>query len=118
MERILYCHCAFARLVSPQAKSAVLAHLASSDIPFEAVPDLCEMSARRDDRLHTLAGTTPLVVVACYDRAVRGLFHAAGAPLPADGVTVLNMRTEAPEAVAAKIDALAAAPVCPASTTA
>ena len=33
-------------------------------------------------------------IAACYPRAVKWLFSAAGAPLPATGVTVLNMRTE------------------------
>lgn len=107
MERILYCHCAFARVIPPQTKSAVLAHLAATDAPFEAVPDLCEMSARRDERLQGLAGTTPLVIVACYERAVRGLFHSAGATLPEDGVAVLNMRAETAEAVATRIDQIA-----------
>jgi hypothetical protein len=109
MERILYCHCAFARVIQPQVKSAVLSHLAASDLPFDAVPDLCEMSARRDERLHTLSGATPLVVIACYERAVRGLFHSAAATLPEEGVTVLNMRTDAPEALASKIDSIAGA---------
>lgn len=104
--RVLYCHCAFARVIPPPAKAAVLARLAASDVPFEAVPDLCEMSARCDERLQTLAAGTPVAIVACYERAVRGLFHRAGAPLPADGVTVLNMRAEAPEAIAETIDAL------------
>ena len=104
--RVLYCHCAFARVIPPPAKAAVLSRLSASDVPFEAVPDLCEMSARCDERLHRLAAETPLVIVACYERAVRGLFHRAGAPLPADGVTVLNMRADAPEVMAEKIGAL------------
>ena len=107
MERVLYCHCAFARIIAPQTKAAVLAHLAAGDRPFEAVPDLCEMSARRDERLHTLSRGAPLVVVACYARAVHGLFHSAGAPLPEAGVTVLNMRADSAEAVMAQIDELA-----------
>lgn len=107
MERVLYCHCAFARVIPPQTKAAVLAHLAAGDRPFEAVPDLCEMSARRDERLQSLASATPLVVVACYARAVHGLFHSAGAPLPESGVTVLNMRVDSAETVAAQIDAIA-----------
>ena len=106
MQRILYCHCAFARVLPPPTKAAVLAHLAKSEAPFEAVPDLCEMSARRDDRLQSLAGSEPLTIVACYPRAVQGLFHSAGASLPGEGVTVLNMRTETPETINAKIDEL------------
>ncbi len=116
MERIVYCHCAFARVIPLQTKSAVLAHLASGDAPFEAVPDLCEMAARRDQRLQKFAASAPLIVVACYERAVRGLFHAAGASLPADGITVVNMRTETGEALAARIDELTAGSAGPASS--
>lgn len=107
MERVLYCHCAFARVIAPHTKAAVLSHLAAGDRPFDAVPDLCEMSARRDERLRSLASATPLVVVACYARAVHGLFHSAGAPLPESGVTVLNMRADSAETVMAQIDELA-----------
>lgn len=94
--RILYCHCAYARVVPDAHKRRVLAELTSSGLPFEAVPDLCEMSARREARLQDLAGGGPLRIAACYPRAVRWLFAAAGAPLDGDGVEVLNMREELP----------------------
>lgn len=92
--RILYCHCAFARVVPAATKSAVLEQLSASDRPFEAVADLCEMSARRDPRLKELASGGKLTILACYPRAVKGLFHAAGSPLPNAEATILNMRTE------------------------
>lgn len=92
--RILYCHCAFARVVPKDVKDEVLQGLSASDTAFEAVPDLCELAARQDPSLQRLAnGDQPLDIVACYPRAVRWLFHAAEAPLPEEGVTVHNMRT-------------------------
>ena len=91
--KILYCHCAYARVVPDAVKQDVLAQLAASDVEFEAVPDLCEMSARKDPRLPRLAAQQTQIV-ACYPRAVKWLFSAAGAPLPAEGVTVLNMREQ------------------------
>jgi hypothetical protein len=100
--RILYCHCAFARVVPPEVRNGVLARLAASSVEFEAVPDLCEMSARRDPRLAELASDSSLRVAACFPRAVRGLFEAAGAPL-AQSVQILNMRTEPAEAVAGQL---------------
>lgn len=106
MERILYCHCAFARVLPPPTKAAVLQHLAATDAPFDAVPDLCEMSARRDDRLSAIAGSAPVTIIACYPRAVQGLFVSAGTPLPAEGVRVLNMRTESAESINATVDEL------------
>jgi hypothetical protein len=97
--RILYCHCAFARIVPTDVKNGVLARLAACGIEFEAVPDLCEMSARRDPRLQELATPGALKIAACFPRAVRGLFEAAGTPL-ADSAQILNMRTETADGVA------------------
>ena len=100
--RILYCHCAFARVVPAEVRNGVLRKLAASAAEFEAVPDLCEMSARQDPRLSELASDGSLRVAACYPRAVRGLFEAAGAPLPAS-VQILNMRIESAETVAGQL---------------
>lgn len=96
-QRILYCHCAYAKVVPADTKSAVLDGLARADVAFEAVPDLCEMAARKDPRLASLAGAGPLRIAACYPRAVRWLFASGGAALPA--ATVFNMRTEPAETV-------------------
>lgn len=94
--RILYCHCAFAQVVPAETKAAVLEGLSASGASFEAVPDLCEMSARRDPGLAQLAGEGA-TIVACYPRAVRWLFNAASVPLP-ETVRILNMReASAPE---------------------
>ena len=98
-QRILYCHCAYARVVPPEVKQEVLAGLAAADVVFDAVPDLCEMSARRDPRLRELAEGGAVRIAACYPRAVKWLFAAAGAPLPDDAVQVLNMREQPAEAV-------------------
>ena len=100
--RILYCHCAFARVVPADVKAAVLSRLASSSAEFEAVPDLCEMSARRDPRLAELASGQTLRIAACFPRAVQGLFEAAGCPLP-DSTRVLNMRTQPAEEIAGEL---------------
>ena len=93
--RILYCRCAYARVVPNQVKDAVLEALAASGADFEAVPDLCEMSARKDKHLLEIAQQGPVKIAACYPRAVRWLFSAAGAPLNSDHAQILNMR-EAP----------------------
>ncbi len=91
---ILYCHCAHAQVVPPEVKAAVLSRLAESGVSFEAVADLCEMSARRDPALCRLAaGTTGLKIAACYPRAVKWLFAAAQAPLVPEQTEILNMRT-------------------------
>lgn len=95
-ERVLYCHCAYARVVPDAVKQEVLAGLAASALEFEAVPDLCEMSARKDPRLSEIVGGEEQVrIVACYPRAVKWLFSAAGVVLPEERVQVLNMREQA-----------------------
>jgi hypothetical protein len=94
--RILYCHCAYARVIAPEVKSAVLTGLASLNADWDSVPDLCEMSARRD--VAGLVSGGAVRIAACYPRVVRSLFQAAGAPLPPEA-KILNMRTQTPEQV-------------------
>jgi len=100
--KILYCRCAFAKVVPQKVKDEMLARLGASERDFEAVPDLCEMSARKDPSLGDLAQHTDLDVVACYPRAVRWLFHASGHELP-ESARVLNMREAEAEALAAEL---------------
>lgn len=95
--RILYCHCQYAQVVPPEVKEAVLRQLVESGQPFDAVADLCELSARRDPMLHRLADGGPIKIAACFPRAVKGLFHAAGADLPLEKAEVMNMRVETVE---------------------
>ncbi len=101
-ERLVYCHCAYAKVVPPKVKGQVLHDLGATDRDFEAVPDLCEMSARKDPLLAEFAEDKGLRIVACYPRAVRWLFHAAGTPL-GDDVEVLNMRALSAADIATKL---------------
>ena len=98
---LVYCRCTYARVVPRQVKDGVLEALAGSGVDFDAVPDLCEMSARKDPRLAEIAGGKDVTIAACYPRAVRWLFSSAGAPLANERVRILNMREETAEAVAA-----------------
>ena len=100
--RILYCHCRYADVVPSDVKEAVLDRLAESGRDFEAVADLCELSARKDPMLARLAAEGPLRIAACFPRAVQWLFHAAGASLP-QGTRVFNMREEGAASVAAGV---------------
>lgn len=100
--RLLYCRCAYAQVVPENVKNEVLAGLTEAGEAFEAVPDLCEMAARRDPQLAELAAAEgPLRIAACWPRAVRGLFTQAGAALPKEGVSIHNMRTDAADTVLA-----------------
>ena len=97
--RILYCHCTYAQVVPAEVKAAVLKKLCESGSAFDAVPDLCEMSARQDPNLQTLVGSGCVKIAACYPRAVKWLFAAAKAPLPETGAEILNMRVQTAEEV-------------------
>lgn len=88
---IVYCHCAYAKVVPADVKQEVLRQLVRSGVAFEAVADLCELSARKDPCMGRLAASEGLRIAACYPRAVRCLFDAAGASLP-EGAEVVNMR--------------------------
>ena len=101
--RILYCHCAYANVVPAEVKNEVLTRLSESGVAFDAVPDLCEMSARHDPSLKALAEDGAIKIAACYPRAVKWLFNAADAPLPESGVEILNMRVETAETVAGRL---------------
>jgi hypothetical protein len=101
--RILYCHCQYAQVVPPEVKEAVLRKLADSGVAFDAVADLCEMSARQDPSLKRLADGGAVKIAACFPRAVKWLFHTAKADLPLDGAEVLNMRVQSAEEVTAAL---------------
>jgi hypothetical protein len=101
--RILFCNCTYAQVVPPEVKAAVLKKLCDSGVAFDAVADLCEMSARHDPALKQLADGGAVKIAACYPRAVKWLFAAAQSPLPLDATEVLNMRVESAEDIAAAL---------------
>ena len=104
MNKILYCHCAYTNVVPKDTKEAVLQGLCDSGEAFDSVADLCEMAAQQDPQLKSLAEDAAnhesagscLKIAACYPRAVKWLFHSAGAPLPDSekAVAILNMRDD------------------------
>jgi hypothetical protein len=99
--RILFCNCTYANVVPPEVKTAVLRKLCESGLAFDAVADLCELSARKDPALGSIAQGGPVKVAACFPRAVKWLFASAGAPLPQDAAEVLNMRVQTAEEITA-----------------
>src|SRR6266498_3731054 len=112
--RILYCHCAYAQVVPKEVKDAVLRKLSESGVAFDAVADLCEMSARHDPALQRLADGGAVKIAACFPRAVKWLFAAAKAPLSPSGAEVLNMRTQTAEEIATALLAAEFSPNLPA----
>ncbi|MFQ5719700.1 MAG: hypothetical protein ACE5IK_09120 [Acidobacteriota bacterium] len=101
--RVVYCNCTYARIIPEEVKREVLGRLCDSDVAFMAVPDLCEMSAHKDPALKAMAADPDTRIVACYPRAVKWLFDAAGAPLADAQKTVVNMRVTGAEEIVAAV---------------
>ncbi len=97
--RIIFCRCAYGGILPQDVKERVLSGLKASGVAFEQVADLCELVARRDPKLGELAQGDEIRVAACFPRAVRGLFAAAGVELAIEAGRVGNMRTESADAV-------------------
>ena len=95
----IYCHCAYYQIIPDTVKFAVLDAIKNAGVEFEAVPDLCELSAERDGALKQWAKAESIKIVACYPRAVKWLFYAGRAPLPQQGATFLNMRVDSTEKI-------------------
>ena len=108
--RILYCRCAYANVVPREVKDEVLLRLSESGAAFDAVPDLCEMAARKDPALVDLVAAGEVRIAACFPRAVKWLFTGACVPFDESRVTVRNMREESAEDVVSALTGEAVAP--------
>jgi NAD-dependent dihydropyrimidine dehydrogenase PreA subunit len=96
--RVVFCECVHYDIIPRASRDEILAGLRQSAVTLELVSDLCGLAANRDPRLKIWADASPLTIVACFPRAVRWLFHAAGVAL--NGQTrVFNMRTQSPEEI-------------------
>jgi len=89
---ILLCRCEQAKVVSAETVAAIREHLTQAGTAFHETADLCGPAARRSEALSALAAAGDVLIAACFPRAVRWLFVAAGAPLPADRTRIINMR--------------------------
>lgn len=96
--QILYCDCAYAQIIPRAVKDEVLAGLRSAGVEFHHVDDLCSLSAQRDPLLLQLAESSELRIAACYPRAVKWLFAAAGAEL-SPTARIVNMRDRSSAAI-------------------
>lgn len=101
--QILYCHCQYAQVLPKEVKEAVLRTLCESGAAFEAAADLCELSARKDPKLREWSSSGPLKIAACYPRAIKWLFAAAGTPLDPASTEVRNLRIENAESACAAL---------------
>lgn len=105
--RIVYCNCTYAQVIPKPVKEQILRGLVESGVAFDAVADLCEMSAKKDPEMKRLAQSGDKIkIAACFPRSVRWLFHAAEAPLPVENVEIFNMRRDSPESPEATLSGL------------
>jgi len=113
----LVCRCGQAQVFAPEAADAVAEGLRKAGAAVTVVDDLCGLAARQDPLLGQVAQGNDVRIAACFPRAVRWLFHRAGANLPADAI-VGSMRTRDTQSVVTEIlsgavlpqEALAATP--------
>jgi NAD-dependent dihydropyrimidine dehydrogenase PreA subunit len=96
---VLFCGCAYYDIIPRETREKIRAALSGAGLVVEEVSDLCGLTARRDPRLQQWAQSPALAVVACFPRAIRWLFHAAGAPSLNGQVRFFNMRTQTPEEI-------------------
>ena len=98
---VVFCNCTHADVLPSRVKHQVLRKLNASGVAFEAVADLCEMSARKDPAMKRLAAAGEVKIAACFPRAVEWLFQAAGAPLTNGRWDVFNMREQSEDEIVA-----------------
>ncbi len=100
---ILLCNCSDAAVTSAVTREQVAAGLRAAGVAFTLVEDLCRLAAHRDPQLVVFAQTPTPTVIACYPRAVRWLFAAAGASLPEPGTRFLNLRRQSATEILAAV---------------
>jgi Pyruvate/2-oxoacid:ferredoxin oxidoreductase delta subunit len=100
---ILFCNCVHYDVIPRSTREQVLHSLSRRGTQIEAVADLCGLAADRDPRLQNWAQASSLTIIACFPRAIRWLFHAAGTPLSEERTRLLNMRTQSAEEITAEL---------------
>lgn len=95
---ILFCKCVHYDVILPIVREQVLRGISGIGADVQVVDDLCGLAAHQDPRLRAWAQRSSLAIVACFPRAIRCLFHAAGVPLP-EQTRFFNMRTQSPEEI-------------------
>ena len=96
---ILFCNCGYSDIIAPGLKDQILNALESTELDFEVVQDLCELSAKKDPRLKRWTQANSLTIVACYPRTIKWLFNSADAALDPVKTQILNMKTSTAEQI-------------------
>ncbi|MBD3268287.1 hypothetical protein GF373_16600 [bacterium] len=90
-EKILVCQCANDDTMPQSVKQSVLKALNCANREWKTAEDLCGLAAQNDPLFFEYTQENPAYIVACAPRAVKWLFHAAGAELSSN-TAILNMK--------------------------
>ena len=96
---ILFCNCGYSDIIDHTIRAEILKKLATTELDFEAVQDLCELAAKKDPKLKRWAQSESLTIVACYRRTVKWLFDSADAELDPEKTKFHNMRASTAEEI-------------------
>jgi Pyruvate/2-oxoacid:ferredoxin oxidoreductase delta subunit len=97
-KQIIFCQCKYARAIPKDTKETVEKALNDSGTDFTCVDDLCDLSIHQPDKLQELKAKGDVDVVACFPRAVKGIFHNAGIELGEEN-KIHNMRDTSAETI-------------------
>jgi Pyruvate/2-oxoacid:ferredoxin oxidoreductase delta subunit len=76
-----------------------------NQVTHTCVDDLCGLAAGKDARLREWAADEDTVIIACFERAVRWLFAAAGVELR-EGTQILNQRVQSASEIIERLESL------------
>lgn len=96
---IILCRCVHYELVEQNKLLQICRAVKESGQMHAVVDDLCGLAVSHGSQLHEIVKHENITVVACYPRAVKALFTAAGIDI-SKGFSILNMR----ELTAAEIE--------------
>jgi Pyruvate/2-oxoacid:ferredoxin oxidoreductase delta subunit len=115
-KKVIFCQCKYARVIPKETKSAVEKALNESNIEYTSVDDLCDLSVHDPEKLRELKADDNIEVIACYHRAVKGIFRNAKIDLD-DTNTVHNMRDQSPQTILKNLGIEEASNKLPTQTT-
>jgi Pyruvate/2-oxoacid:ferredoxin oxidoreductase delta subunit len=95
---VIFCQCKNAQIISPQIRETLTSWFSQNQVAHTCVDDLCGLAAKKDSRLGEWAADENLVVIACFQRAIRWLFAMAGVNLK-DSTLILNQRVSSAQEI-------------------
>ncbi len=89
---IIACNCSHYGLVDRSEQRRYLQAAKDADARVEIVDDLCGAVVDQRSEIVELIREHDCTIVACYERALRGLLSTAGIDMPRKSVSIVNVR--------------------------